>query len=54
MNYRSKLEKLGCEIKQTYMLRRNKITNISYTIKLKNKSYSFKTLKEAYNLIDLF
>jgi len=54
MNYRKKLEDMGCEIKQTYTMVKAKKRNVTFSVTKNNSSYSFKTLREAYELIDLF
>ena len=54
MNYRKKLESMGYQIKEIYSMIKAKKRNISFLISKNNKSYSFRTLKDAYELIDLF
>ena len=54
MNYRKKLESMGYQIKETYSMRKAKKRNVAFLISKNNKSYSYKTLKDAYELIDLF
>ncbi len=57
MNYRKELEKLGFIITKSYNQKHKNISslkNVSYTIEKDNRKASFKTLKEAFSLIDLW
>lgn len=54
MSQRKKLEALGFDVKKTFVRKGNKVTNIQYSVGRDGKYYSFKTLKEANQYVDLF
>ena len=53
MNYRNKIEKLGFEITTSYSRNRHSVTTW-YNVSKNGKTLAYKSLKEAYSIIDLF
>jgi hypothetical protein len=54
MNYRNKIKKLGFEITTSYSTFSRYSKTTYYNISKNGKTLAFTSLKEAYNIIDLF